>query len=84
MKPLILPAMDWIISLLFFKKDNFGTKYPAKFDVPLNKETKLNQTVHMQNYINSWVYKKCNFLKKITSARFVFEISSYQKESFLS
>ena len=44
MKPLILPSMGWIIPLLFFYENGFGIKYPTKVDMPLNKETKPNQT----------------------------------------
>ena len=42
MNPLILSAMGWIVQLLFF----FGIKKSTKVDVPLNKETKPNQTNH--------------------------------------
>ena len=36
--------------MLFFK-DGFGIKWPTKFDMPLNKETKPNQTKHMYVYL---------------------------------
>ena len=39
MNLLILPAMGEIVPL-FIWKDCFGTKYPTRVDMPLNKETK--------------------------------------------
>ena len=42
MKPLIIPAMGWIVLLLFFLENGFGIKYLTKVDMPLNKETKPN------------------------------------------
>ena len=38
MNPLILPAMGWIVPLLFFKENSFGIECPTKVDVPLNRE----------------------------------------------
>ena len=35
----IIPAMGFIISLLFFYKDGFGVKYPTQFDMSLNNLT---------------------------------------------
>ena len=32
------------VTLLSFDKDGFGIKWPKKVGLPLNKETKLNQT----------------------------------------
>ena len=43
MNPLILPAMGWIVPLMFFSENSFGIKQPTKVDMPLNKETKPNQ-----------------------------------------
>ena len=40
--PLILPAIGYTVPLLFFLKEDFGIKYPTKFDKSLNKETKPN------------------------------------------
>ena len=34
MNPLIPPAMGQILSLLFFKKDDFGIKLPTEVDMP--------------------------------------------------
>ena len=34
--------LSWIIPLLFFYKDSFGIKYPTKFAMLSNKETKQN------------------------------------------
>ena len=45
MNPLILPAMGQIVPLLFFYENGIGIKYPTKIDMPLNKETKPNQTI---------------------------------------
>ena len=41
--PLSLPAMGWVVSLLFFSKDSFGIKQPSKFDMLLKqwKQTKI-------------------------------------------
>ena len=44
MNPLIFPAMGLIVLLLFFKENGFGIKKPTKVDMPLNIETKPNQT----------------------------------------
>ena len=38
------PAQGEIVALLFIYKDGFGIEYPMKFDMPLNKEIKPNQT----------------------------------------
>ena len=37
------PAMGWIVPLLFYK-DSFGIWYSMKVNMPLNKETKPNQS----------------------------------------
>ena len=36
--------MNWIVPLLSFK-DEFGIKSDTNVDMPLNKETRLNQTI---------------------------------------
>ena len=33
-----------IVTLLFFYKDDFGIKWPTKVYIPLNNQTKQNQT----------------------------------------
>ena len=43
-RPLILLAMGYIVPLVFFLENGLGIKWPTKVDMPLNKETKLNQT----------------------------------------
>ena len=35
--PLILPAMGWIVQLLFFLKEGFGIELPTNVDMPLTK-----------------------------------------------
>ena len=40
-------ALDQIVSLVFFCKDGFGIKKPMEVNMPLNKETKNNQTNHL-------------------------------------
>ena len=40
-----LPAMDEIVTQLYFYKDNFGINKPTKVDMLLNKVTKINQTL---------------------------------------
>ena len=42
MKSLFTPILSYIVPLIFFYKDDFGIKYPAKDDMPLHKETKPN------------------------------------------
>ena len=39
-----------IVSLLFYE-DHFIIKYPTKFEMPLNKETKPNQWVLQFRYL---------------------------------
>ena len=34
--------MGYIVSLLFFYKDNFGIREPMQIDMPINKENKPN------------------------------------------
>ena len=41
---LISPAIDKIVSGLFFHQDGFGIKYAGKDNIPLNKETKYKKT----------------------------------------
>ena len=52
-KHLILPSIGWIVSPLFFYKAGFGTKYPTKVHMPLNK--KLSYIIH---YLcpSLWIY----------------------------
>ena len=38
MNPLILPAIDWIVSPLSFKKDGFEIKSANKVDMPLQNK----------------------------------------------
>ena len=39
MDPLFLPAIDLIVPIQFFNRDDFGIKYPTNFGMSLNKET---------------------------------------------
>ena len=39
------------VLLLFFYKEDFGIKLPAKIDMPLNKETKTKQISALFIYI---------------------------------
>ena len=40
----IPPAIAWVISLQFFKKDGFGIKFLTKVDMPLKKKANLELT----------------------------------------
>ena len=42
MNHLIVPAMSYIVPLLFFSENSFDIKLPIRVDVPLNKESKPN------------------------------------------
>ena len=44
MNPLIPPDLGLILLLLSFYENRFGIKESTKIDMPLNKETKPNQT----------------------------------------
>ena len=37
-------SLGWIVPFFFSYKNSFGIKFPTKFDMSLNKETKSNQT----------------------------------------
>ena len=39
MYPIVLPAVDYIVPLMFYK-DGLGIKWPAKVHLPLNKQMK--------------------------------------------
>ena len=40
----ITPAIDEIVSILFFYKDSFASKWPTKTDMPLNRNKPIKTT----------------------------------------
>ena len=58
----LLPtAIGLIVSLLFLYMDSFGIKWLTKVDMPLNKETKLNQTTWRNSEVGVQRPKRCEY-----------------------
>ena len=57
MNPIVLSAIGEIVPLLFFYKNSLDFKLPAKFGMPLNKETKTNQSGRIWHFNLSLLVK---------------------------